>query len=190
VRAIPSYYLRYYYRADRVLEEQRSGEHPSRAEEVMAIEEQLLRLYRDPSLDRKPELLERRGGAYYSEAAARLIASLHAGTADVQIADVRNDGAIPNLPSDAVVEVPCRVDVHGAHPVPVAPLEPEFLGLVEQVKAYERLAVHAAVTGSHETALKALLANPLVPSYDVAVPLLNALLEANRPHLPRFFPPS
>ena len=186
LRAVPSHYLRYYYATSRVLGEQRRR--PPRAEQVMAIERQLLALYRDPALDTKPELLERRGGAFYSEAAAALIASLHAGTGDVQVVDVRNDGALPGLPDDAVVEVPARVDAGGARPLPLAPLAPELLGLVQQAKAYERLAVQAASSGDRTVALKALLANPLVRDYDVAAPLLDALLERSRPYLPRLFP--
>jgi 6-phospho-beta-glucosidase len=186
LRAVPSHYLRYYYATSRVLGEQRHR--PSRAEQVMAIERQLLELYRDPALDTKPELLERRGGAFYSEAAAALIASLHAGTGDVQVVDVRNDGALPGLPDDAVVEVPARIDAGGARPLPLAPLAPELLGLVQQAKAYERLAVQAASSGDRTVALKALLANPLVRDYDVAAPLLDALLERSRRWLPRFFP--
>ena len=183
---VPSSYLRYYYATAEVLDEQRRR--PSRAEEVAGIERGLLELYRDPALDTKPELLERRGGAFYSEAAAALIASLHAGTGDFQVVDVRNDGAVAGLPDDAVVEVPARVDADGAHPLPQAPLAPELLGLVQQAKAYERLAVEAAVTGDRTAARKALLANPLVGDYRVAAPLLEALLAASRPYLPRFFP--
>jgi 6-phospho-beta-glucosidase len=183
--AVPSHYLRYYYATGQVLDEQRRG--PSRAEKVAEIERHLLELCRDPALDTKPELLERRGGAFYSEAAAALIASLHAGTGDVQVVDVRNDGAVGGLPDDAVVEVPARIDADGAHPLPLDPLAPELLGLVQQAKAYERLAVEAAVTGDRTVALKALLANPLVGEYRVAAPLLDALLEASRPYLPRFF---
>ena len=85
---------------------------------MIAIERELLELYRDPTLDRKPELLERRGGAYYSEAAAALIESLHTGDGAVHVVDVRNDGAIPNLPDDAVVEVPARIDRDGADAAP------------------------------------------------------------------------
>jgi len=184
--AVPSHYLRYYYATSRVLGEQRRR--PSRAEQVMAIERELLELYRDPALDTKPELLERRGGAFYSEAAAALIASLHAGTGDVQVVDVRNDGALPGLPDDAVVEVPARIDGGGARPLPLDPLAPELLGLVQQAKAYERLAVRAALSGDRAVALKALLANPLVREYEVAAPLLDALLERSRAYLPRFFP--
>jgi 6-phospho-beta-glucosidase len=188
LRAVPSTYLRYYYATSQVLDEQRRR--PSRAEQVAEIERGLLELYRDPALDTKPELLERRGGAFYSEAAAALVASLHAGTGDVQVVDVRNDGTLAGLPDDAVVEVPAGIDADGAHPLPLAPLAPELLGLVQQAKAYERLAVEAAVTGDRTVARKALLANPLVGDYRVVGPLLDALLEASRPFLPRFFPSS
>ena len=188
LRAVPSYYLRYYYSTDEVLREQVSGTKRSRAEEVMAIERGLLDMYRDPDLAEKPALLEKRGGAYYSEAAAQLIASLHADTGDVQVVDVRNDGALPELPDDAVVEIPAKVGAEGARAERLDPLQPEMLGLVQQVKAYERLTVKAAIDGDREAALKALLANPLVARFNVARPLLDALLEANRAHLPRFFP--
>ena len=154
----------------------------------MEIEAGLLELYRDPALDTKPKLLEERGGAFYSDAAAALVASLHAGTGDVQVVNVRNDGAIPDLPDDAVVEVSARVDRDGAHPIAVDALAPEMAGLVQHAKAYERLAIEAAVTGDRGVALQALMANPLVGDYDVAGPLLEALLEANAERLPRFFP--
>ena len=185
LRAIPSYYLRYFYLTGEMLEQQR-GERP-RADEVMEIERDLLAMYADPTLDVKPKLLEQRGGAFYSEAAAMLVESLHTDRGDVQVVNVRNAGAIPNLAGDAVVEVACRVDASGATPLPVEPLAPEMLGLVEQVKAYERLTVAAAISGDRGLALKALMANPLTSQYGVAVPLLEALLEANREHLPRFF---
>ena len=184
--AVPSYYLRYYYLTDDVLSEQRSPDHRPRAEEVADIERGLLEMYADPGLAEKPALLERRGGAFYSEAAARLMASLHAATGDVQVVDVRAGGAFPGLPDDAVVEMPARIRGDGIRPVVVDPLDPVMLGLVQDVKAYERLAVRAATTGSRAEALKALLANPLVPTYGVAAPLLDALLDANRRWLPRF----
>lgn len=187
LHAVPSYYLRYYYSTDEVLREQLSGAKKSRAEEVMEIERGLIEMYRDPNLAEKPKLLERRGGAYYSEAAAQLIASLQAGTDDEQVVDVRNDGALPELPHDAVVEIPANIGADGAEVYPLDPLAPEMLGLVQQVKAYERLTVQAAVDGDRDAALKALIANPLVARYNVARPLLDALLDANRAHLPRFF---
>jgi 6-phospho-beta-glucosidase len=186
LHAIPSYYLHYYYLTSEVIAAQRDGS--SRAQEVIDIEDQLLEMYRDPALAEKPKLLERRGGAFYSEAAAQLIASLHDGAGDVQVVDVRNDGALPDLPDDAVVEIPARIDREGAHPLPLAPLAPELRGLVEQVKAYEQLTIAAARSGDQATALRALMANPLVAQWAIAEPLLDALLEANVGYLPQFFP--
>ncbi len=184
LRAIPSYYLRYYYEPAVVLAEQQAS--GTRAHDVMAIEEELLELYKDPALDHKPELLERRGGAYYSEAAAALIESLHTGDGAIHVVDARNDGAIPNLPDDAVVETAASITRSGASLLPTAPLAPEMLGLVEHAKAYERLAIEAAVTGSDEVAFRALLANPIVPSSATARALRDAIIEANLRFLPRF----
>ncbi len=186
VRALPSYYLRYYYLTDVVLREQMEGH--TRAQEVMDIEHDLLELYKDPNLDTKPELLEHRGGAFYSEAAAQLIASLNDGAGDIQVVDTYNRGALPDLPDDAVVEVPARITKDGAEPLRQKPLAPEMHGLVESVRAYDALAIQAAMTGDRRTALRALLANPLVAQWPVAEALLDALLYANRQHLPRFFP--
>jgi 6-phospho-beta-glucosidase len=185
--AVPSYYLRYYYRSDEVVAEQLAQ--PARAEQVMEIEARLLEMYADPSLDTKPALLEQRGGAFYSEAAAQLVASLHDGRGDVQVVNVRNGTTIAGLPPDAVVEVPAVITGAGARPTAREPLPLEMLGLVQEAKAYEDLTLGAARTGSRTAALKALMANPLVPSYGVAEPLLAALLEANRALLPRFFAP-
>jgi 6-phospho-beta-glucosidase len=184
--SVPSYYLRYYYAFEAVLAEQRDGH--TRAEEVIEIEAQLLELYRNPELRSKPALLENRGGAFYSEAAAQLVASLHDGRGDVQVVDIRNDGALPGLPDDAVVEIPARIDREGAHPLPLEALEPEYLGLVQAVKAYERLAIKAALSGDRDAARLALLANPLVRQWSTATDLVDAIIEANGPYLPRFYP--
>ncbi|HTY71668.1 MAG TPA: 6-phospho-beta-glucosidase [Actinomycetes bacterium] len=183
-RAIPSYYLHYFYCTDQELRAQQAGEH--RAEEVLVLERQLLDMYADPSLDHKPELLEQRGGAYYSEAAAALVTSLLTGDGAHHYVDVRNDGVIEGLPDEAVVEIPAHVDLDGAHPVPVAALAPEMLGLVQAVTAYEQLTIEAACSGDRDLALRALIANPLVRQWDVAAPLLDALLAANARLLPRF----
>jgi 6-phospho-beta-glucosidase len=186
--ALPSYYLHYYYCLDQNLAEQAAPGWRSRAEVVAELEAELLVEYRDPSLVTKPEKLSYRGGAFYSEAAVRLMASLHAGTGDVQVVDVRNDGSMAGLPRDAVVEVPCTVDRDGAHPLPQRELPPDMAGLVAHCKAYERLAVEAALSGSRQTMIRALVANPLVGQYPLAERLADALLAANRHFLPRFFP--
>jgi 6-phospho-beta-glucosidase len=180
--AVPSYYLRYYYAFDDVMAEQMDGH--TRADEVMELERQLLEMYADPSLDTKPALLDDRGGAWYSEAAAQLLASLTDGAGDVQVVDVRNGQAMPDLEPDDVVEVPSRIDRDGAHPIPQPPLRPEVRDLVRRVKAFERLAIRAARSGDREDVRRALEAHPLVGDRigDVG-PLLDALLEANQPYL-------
>jgi 6-phospho-beta-glucosidase len=174
LNAIPSYYLRYFYCTDEVVEEQRHE--PPRAEQVLAIERELLEMYRDPTLDHKPALLDKRGGAYYSEAAAALVTSLHTGDNARHYVNVRNNGTIAGLPDDAVVEVPALVDRDGAHPVAVAPLAPELLGLVQAVTQYEILTIEAARTGDRTIATRALLANPLVRQWQHVPALLGELL--------------
>jgi 6-phospho-beta-glucosidase len=187
-RALPSYYVHYYYQHDAEVAQQSAPGHRSRAEVVAELEAALLQEYRDPALVTKPEKLSYRGGAYYSLAAVRLMASLYDGTGDVQVVDMRNDGAIPGLPDDAVVETTAVVDATGAHPLPQRELSPEMLGLVQHAKAYERLAVQAACSGSRDDVVRALLANPLVGQYPLAADLADELLGANRALLPRFFP--
>ncbi|HXW38323.1 MAG TPA: 6-phospho-beta-glucosidase [Acidimicrobiales bacterium] len=187
--ALPSYYLHYYYCRDDELREQSSPGYRTRAEAVADLEAELLVQYRDPTLTTKPEKLSWRGGAFYSEAAVRLIASLHAGTGDVQVVDVRNQGALSGLGDTDVVEVPCTVDRNGAHPLAQRPLPAEMAALVAHAKEYERLAVAAATSGSRDLMVRALVANPLVGQYPQAEELADALLAANREHLPRFFPP-
>ncbi|HUA96495.1 MAG TPA: 6-phospho-beta-glucosidase [Acidimicrobiales bacterium] len=186
LKALPSYYLHYYYAADSVLAEQLAPGYRPRADVVAELETELLEQYRDPALVTKPKALSLRGGAYYSEAAVRLMASLNAGTGDVQVVDVANNGAIPGLPDDAVVEVPAVVDRDGAHPLPQRALPAEMQGMVEHVKQYEWLAVAAALSGQRQAVVRALLANPLVGRYPVAEELADALLVANKALLPRF----
>jgi 6-phospho-beta-glucosidase len=177
----PSYYLRYFYEHDRVVEEQRSSR--SRADQVAAIEQQLLELYADPALDEKPALLEQRGGAYYSEAAVDLVASLVADRGDVQVVNVRNAGTLPFLDDNAVIEVPSKVGEQGASPEPTKPLDPLYAGLVAHVAAYEELALDAALRGGRERVFRSLLAHPLVGQHDLADKLTDLLLAANRDHL-------
>jgi 6-phospho-beta-glucosidase len=173
--AIPSYYLRYFYAERAVVQEQRSR--PPRAQVVAEIERDLLEMYRDPSLAEKPALLNQRGGAFYSEAATQLVASLIGDRGDPQVVDIRNNGTLAGLQNDDVAELPARVTGDGARPLPQSPLAPELLGLVQHVAAYERLAAQAAMTRSLDTARLALLAHPLVREYELADALLEPLLD-------------
>jgi 6-phospho-beta-glucosidase len=173
---LPSYYLRYFYCHDLVVAEQQGA--ATRGARVAEIERELLFLYQDPALDEKPALLSERGGAYYSEAAIGLLASLH-GKPGRHAVNVRNNDTLPNLPADAVIEVTCDVDAAGAVPVPTAPLAPELAGLVAHVSGYEELAVDAALRGGADRVCRALLAHPLVGQADRARALTDRLLAAN-----------
>ncbi|CAM3279803.1 MULTISPECIES: 6-phospho-beta-glucosidase [Streptomyces] len=179
---VPSYYLRYYYTHDAVVRDQR--EKPTRAAEVAALEKQLLEMYADPALDTKPELLARRGGAYYSEAAVDLAASLlREGGSAHQAVNTFNDGTLPFLPDDAVIETQARIDRNGAHPLAVPALDPQFTGLIAHVTAYEDLALQAALHGGRDRVFKALLAHPLVGQIEYAEQLTDQLLAHNKEHL-------
>ncbi|MER5629909.1 6-phospho-beta-glucosidase [Streptomyces nitrosporeus] len=179
---VPSYYLRYFYAHDEVVRE--LGTKPSRAAEVAAMEKELLALYGDPALDEKPELLARRGGAFYSEAAVDLAASLLGGGGPaVQVVNTYNNGTLPFLPDDAVIETQARVDGTGALPLAVPALDPLYAGLVAGVSAYEGLALEAALHGGRDRVFKALLAHPLVGQVEYADKLTDLLIAHNREHL-------
>jgi 6-phospho-beta-glucosidase len=180
---VPSYYLRYYYFHDEVVENQRkSGS--TRALAVAEIEQELLKMYTDPELDTKPELLSKRGGAFYSEAAVALLSSLVSDTKDVQVVNVRNNGTFNFLGDDAVIEVPGVIGASGPVPVATPPLPPLMRGLVAHMSAYEELAVDAALRGGRDRVAAALLAHPLVGQYPLAEAMTDRLLAENADFLP------
>jgi 6-phospho-beta-glucosidase len=157
---------------------------PPRAERVAEIEQELLGLYADPTLDTKPKLLTERGGAFYSEAALDLVTSLVTDRGDVQVVDVRNNGTCSFLPDDAVIEVPARVSAQGAAALPLrAPIDPLFAGLMAHTAGYEELALEAALHGGRDRVFKAMLAHPLIGQIDRAEQLTQSLLAENRGHL-------
>ncbi|SDK98681.1 6-phospho-beta-glucosidase [Streptomyces indicus] len=179
---VPSYYLRYFYAHDEVVREM--GTKPSRAAEVAEMERQLLEMYGDPQLDEKPELLAKRGGAFYSEAAVDLAASLlGSGGSPYQVVNTLNQGTLPFLPDDAVIEVQAKVGREGAVPLKVPALDPLYSGLISHVTAYEDLALDAALRGGRDRVFKALLAHPLIGQYDRAEGLTDRLIAHNREHL-------
>jgi 6-phospho-beta-glucosidase len=179
--SVPSYYLRYFYCHDEVVAQERSQ--PTRGQRVAEIEAELLRLYADPTLTEKPALLAQRGGAYYSEAAVGLMASLLGGAPGAHSANVHNRGFLPFLADDDVIEVTCEVSQGRLEPRPAPPLAPDLAGLVAHVSAYERLAVDAALHGGRERVYRALLAHPLVGQHTIAQRLTDLLIAANTKYL-------
>jgi len=182
IGAVPSPYLRYFYSHAEVVALQRTK--PTRAAEVAELERQLLTLYADPTLDRKPDLLHQRGGAHYSEAAAALLDSLGADRHDVQVVNVRNAGTFSFLPDEAVVEVSAEIGAQGARPARPAQLAPLLRGLIAHVAVYEELALDAALHGGRQRVVAALLAHPLIGQFDVACALADRLIAENAHYLP------
>jgi len=179
-------YLQYYYDTDRVLTDQRKGG-PSRAERVMAIEGDLLKRYSEPELTALPDELMERGGAYYSTVAVQLIEAIATDLNQVHIINTRHGEAVPGVPADWVLELPCRVGARGPEPLPAVPLPTFADGLMRAVKSYELLTAEAALTGDRSLALQALLAHPLGPDAAFVLEVLNDMLRTNQVHLPLFF---
>ncbi|SDX32213.1 6-phospho-beta-glucosidase [Paenibacillus sp. CF384] len=190
--ALPSYYLKYFYMTDEMLAEQQESfkRDGNRAAVVKRVEDELFQLYADPNLSEKPKQLEQRGGAYYSEAAVNLMKSLYNGKNDIQTLNVANNGTIDFLPDNASIEVNCVVTKTGPLPLPLTNVPLHVKGLIHAVKTYEQLTIEAAVTGSRDIALQAMVHHPLVPSVEIAIKLLDEMLEANKDYLPQFFPQS
>lgn len=183
LNAVPSPYLRYFYAHDDMLERQRTSE--ARADRVSAVERELMELYADPTVNTKPELLAQRGGAYYSEAAVRLVRALTtADSVEEHVVNVRNGTTLPFLPPDAVIETNADVTSSGASARQVGPLDPGQTGLVAHVTGYEFLALDAALRGGRDRVADALLAHPLVGQHALADRLADALIARNAAYLP------
>jgi 6-phospho-beta-glucosidase len=182
---IPNYYLQYFYHTDHKLDAQKKWP-PSRGEEVIEIEKNLLKEYADPNLNQPPADLMLRGGAYYSTVATQLLNAHFNDMGETHVVNVRHNGAVPGWPADWVLEMPAKVDRKGIHPLPAEPLPPACFGLMAHVKAYELLTVEAAVHGDRRAAYQALLVHPLGPKADQVQAVLDDLLETNRAYLPQF----
>lgn len=187
VKGIGCSYLDYYYFRRQSLEHL-LAKPTTRGEDCQEIEKQLLTLYTDEALYTKPELLNQRGGALYSEAAVSLMESIYLDKGDIHILNVRNQGALPFMQEDDVVEIQTRVGKGGFAPLPMHHFSNRhIIGMMQTVKAYERHAVQAALNGDREEALQALLVHPLIGDFEAARACFEEMLEAHRPYLPQFF---
>jgi len=182
---IPNYYLEYYYYTKYKLSIQQQWP-PSRAEEVIEIEKDLLGLYANPALDTPPPELIERGGAYYSTVATQLLNAHYNDLDEIHVVNTVNNGAVSAWPDEWVLEIPSRVSREGILPIATEPLPPVCAGLIAQVKSYELLTVEAAVHGDRKAAYQALLAHPLGPAADQIQAVLDDMLETHKTYLPQF----
>jgi 6-phospho-beta-glucosidase len=186
LRMMPNYYLQYFYHTDKKLKEQEKWP-PSRAEEVIEVEKDLLREYADPDLKEPPADLMKRGGAYYSTVATQLLNAHYNDLGETHVVNTRNNGAVREWPADWVLEIPSTVRKSSITPIPTAPLPTSCFGLIAAVKAYELLTVEAAVHGDRDAAYQALLVNPIGPKADKVQAVLDDMLETHREYLPQFW---
>jgi len=185
---IPCPYHNYYFKSGIMLQEELEEfkKTSTRASVVQEVEKQLFEIYKDSGLKDKPVQLEQRGGAFYSDAACRLIDSIYNDRRDIQPVDVKNNGAIRGIDDDCVVEVSSVITKKGPIPLNIGKLPTAVNGLVQQLKAFEILTIEAAVEGNYQKALTALTINPLTPSDQMAKIVLDELLEAHKEYLPQF----
>ena len=187
---IPCGYHRYYYRTEEMLEnmlEEYNDENVgTRAQQVKKSEKELFELYKDVNLDHKPEQLEQRGGAYYSEAACETIASIYANKNTHIVVSTKNQGSVPDLSPEDVVEVSAYIGAEGARPIAFGTFKPAEKGWLQLMKNMELTVEEAAVTGDYCLALQAFTMNPLIPSGETAKRVLDELLIAHKEYLPQF----
>lgn len=184
--ALPSPYLQYYYHTTQKIVAMQASE-KTRGEEVLGLEQEIFADLRNPMFHTKPPSLAKRGGGGYSEVATAVMDAIYNNRDTWAVVNVPNQGVLPFLTSEDVIETACMVNASGITPLAI-PLPPKAVwGLIAAVKSYERLAVEAAVTGCSDTALLALTVHPLVNDYDLAKELLAKLLKVNQEYLPQFF---
>lgn len=183
---IPSSYLSYFYMRDQQLQKC-LDEEKTRGEICLELEEQLLLQYSDVNLSVKPKELEERGGALYSTAAVSVADSIVNDKKELHVVAAQNNGAVPFMDNDDVVEILCELGANGIKPQAVYEYNNYIIGLMRAVKAYEKMTVRAALTGDRDIALAALMVHPLIGDYAKAKPMLDEMLEANKEYLPRFF---
>lgn len=174
-------YLRYYYTTREMLEEELEAKKTkgTRGEQVREIEKELIRKYKDETLNEKPEELTKRGGSMYSTAAVELLRDLCSSKKNNHIVNVRNNGAVKNLDDDYVLEINTTVSENSIRPVCIGDVNPSARGLIHTIKQFERLTIQAHTEQSRKKAKEALIIHPLGPGLDVVDTLLDDILAVN-----------
>jgi 6-phospho-beta-glucosidase len=195
---IPNEYLYYYYYRDRALaniknagttrglmvEENNRSLFAALAEpETRKDPEAMLQIYLDYMFKRESSYMRIETSTQVSRAvhetampenegyagiAMDCIAAMESGKDAHLVLSVPNEGSISGLEDSDVVEVTCKVDSGGPHPVPIGKSCGEMFSLIKAVKTYEQLSAEAIISGNRECAVRALLAHPLIGAYHTA----------------------
>jgi 6-phospho-beta-glucosidase len=185
---LPCGYHRYYYSEREMLEhsieEFKNG--GTRGEQVKEVEAVLFEIYKNPDLNKKPEELSKRGGAFYSDAACECISAIYNNKGIHMVVSTQNNGAIPCLDSDSIVEISCRISAKGAEPIAWGEMKSFEKGYIQIMKAMEECTIKAALSGDYGMALQSFTINPLVQKGAEAKQVLDELLVAHEKYLPQF----
>lgn len=177
IRMIPSWYVRYFYYPEIILQEDRKIQQTKGMRDMQA-EEELRILYSTEGYgEQAQKILTRKGGAQYYLPVLQAINSIVHDRGDVVVVDTQNQNALPDLPPHVCVEVPARIFRDRVEPLVSGPMPLSVRGLVQTVKTYEELTIEAATTGSQKAAISALKTNPLVGTYPKARAFLDRVLE-------------
>ena len=186
---MPCPYHQYYYMTGDALEHEaeEAKTKGTRAEQVKKVEAELFEIYKNADLHKKPEQLSQRGGAFYSDAACEVINSIYNNKGTIMVVSTHNNGAVPDLPADSIVEVSSYITAAGPQPISFGHMPAATRGLLQSMKAMEEVTIEAAITGDYGKALQAFTANPIVTSGNKAKALLDEMLEAHKAYLPQFY---
>lgn len=159
---------------------------PTRAHMVKAMEERTLALYAKGDMQGYKLATLTRGGRGYAEAGLSLASAIWNNKNEIHGPDVCHQGTLPGLDPSVVTTTTALVNKSGIYPLAVGPLPRHMMSFIQAAKNYELLAVEAAVTGNYHAALEALIANPLIVSFNQAKSALDELLVAHKDYLPLF----
>lgn len=185
---LPNPYHQYYYQKESTLKKDLKAyqDNGTRAEQVQVIEEELFNEYKNPQLDIKPEALEKRGGAYYSDVACSLMSSIYNNSQNIMTVNTLNNGAIVDLAEDSVIEVNCLITKEGPVPLTVGRLPQQIKADILMMKAFEEQVIKASISGDYRDAYLAFVMNPLIKDEKKAKVILDELLNAHKEYLPQF----
>ncbi len=186
MESVPSDYYNYYYFKDEILRERQLAP-MTRSEVIMASLDDYWAHYREQAESDAPRLdpARSRGGIHELELAIDAISAFYNDTGARLPFNVPNDGGVlPGFDEHTVVELWGTVDAKGFHPEPQKPLPRAVLGITRQLADYQILTAKAAWDGTTADAVRAMAANPLVPSLTVAEALYGELATAQSAWLP------
>jgi 6-phospho-beta-glucosidase len=186
MESVPSDYFNYYYFKDEILREHQLAP-MTRSEVIMSSLGDYWQHYREQAESAEPRLdpARSRGGIHELELAIDAISAFYNDTGARLPFNVPNDGGVlPGFDETTVVELWGTVDAKGFHPEPQKPLPHSVLGITQQLAEYQILTARAAWDGAVADAVRAMAANPLVPSLTVAEALYGELAAAQSAWLP------